>query len=309
MTTTHIAVPAVPAPIPFQAGVSRGKKAGAFTLVELLVAMAVMALLLVLMLQVINGVLISSRTQNQQMEATSSARLALDVMAVDLQRAVTGGSSAILVPDQGSSFTNLLSLMTMRLRPAGVTDASHRFLAVAYATNSANQLFRSYGSVPFTNGNLIGSLPAAATNTPVEPLARGILAIRIVALGDGTNSYAIPSPASANWATNNYNGFAVPGGYLALLTPSPTFVAYGANTNSAFPSGLTNLTRALSVWVATVDDKNYRLLSNAPSLLASAKGALTSPDPTTWRTNIDAAAIPAQTKSAIRILTKTITVQ
>ncbi len=273
---------------------SRRVRGAGFTLIELLVASAVMALLLALMLQVINGVLMASRTQNQQMESTSSARLALDVMGVDLQQAVVGGNATILLPTNPGA--KILALLSTRLRPSSATDAGHRFLAIAYSTNSSNQLFRSYGSVPFTESNLIGNLTNYPTNTPVEPLAGGVLAIQIQALGDGTNSYPITNSTTNNWATNNYNGWSPPAGYTALLTHTPDF-----------GTGLTNRTHSLQVWIASIDNRNYRLLSLA-NKLSTAQNALNSSDPTTWRSNIDAAAIPAQTKSGIRILTKTIPV-
>lgn len=267
-----------------------------FTLVELLVAMAVMALLLVLMLQVTNGVLLSSRTQNQQMESGGAARRALDVMALDCQNAVTAGNSAILAGQAGASY--LLVLPVRRLTPSGVAVANQRFLAVAYATNASNQLLRSYVSIPFTESNPVANLPGY-TFTNNGPLSPGILAFQILALGDGTNSYPLSTAVSPNWATTNYNGLAPAANYFALLTPSSTF----ASTNYA--SGLTNCTRGLQVWIAAVDDKNYRLLSNAGKL-TTAQSALSSTNPTIWRASIDAANIPAQTKSSIRILTKTI---
>jgi type II secretory pathway pseudopilin PulG len=269
----------------------------AFTLVELLVAMAVMAMLLVLMLQVINGVLMSSRTQNQQMESTSNARLALDVLTGDLQNAVIGGNAAILVPDGSSSSSNLITLLTSRLQPSGSSPGNHRFLAVAYSTNSSNQIFRSYGSVDFTQSNLLQNITTYATNTPDTPLAQGILAIQIRALGDGTNSYGVSSSSSSNWATNNYNGWTPPVGYQALITRLPTFA-----------SGMTNRTHSLQVWIASVDSQNYKILTRSGNL-TTALSSLSSPDPTTWRTNVDAAAIPAPAKSGIRILTKTIPIQ
>lgn len=284
-------------PLTHNAGASCNKTDTAFTLVELLVAMAVMALLLVLMLQVTNGVLISSRTQNQQMESGAAARRALDVMAVDIQKAVTAGNSSILVPG-GKRDSNLMVLPTARLRPSGTSAGAHRFLAVAYSTNTSNQIVRSYASVPFSELNPVANLPSYRfTNS--GPLASGILALQILAIGDGTNAYAVTNYPSANWATNSYNGLTPGLGYSALVTPSSTF----ASTNSL--SSLSNCTRALQVWIAAIDEKNYRLLTNS-GRLTTAQSALSSTNPLFWRATVDAASIPAQTKSAIRILSKTI---
>jgi type II secretory pathway pseudopilin PulG len=257
-----------------------------FTVLELLTAMAVLALILVMMVQVVNGVLQSTRTQSQQMESVSTARRAIDVMANDLQNAVVGQNTAILAPDGAGG--NLLAVLTARRGTNGA--ANHRFLVVSYATNTSNQLLRSYGSVDFSATDLL----AAATNTshPVEPLAGGILAIQIRAVTDSTN-FPLTNAASANWATNNYNGITPPSGYKALLTYSP-----------AFSSGFTNRTRGLEIWIAAVDDQNFKVLSDS-SKLSVAQGVLGA-DPAAWRLNIDAAAIPPQAKSGIRILKKSI---
>ena len=240
-----------------------------------------------MLVQVVNGVLQSSRTQSQQMDSVSTARRAIDVLTADLQNAVVGGNAGILVPEAAAS--NVIALLTSRRGPSAVAD--HRFLAVRYSTNADNQLMRAYGSVDFTRTDLLSS--AIAGSNPVEPLAKGILGIQVRALADGTNSYPATEAASANWATTNYNGIAPPAGYKALLTHAATFA-----------SGLTNRTRALEIWIAAVDDQNFSVLSNSGNL-SVVRGAMGA-DPSAWRTSIDDAAIPAQAKAGIRILKKTI---
>jgi prepilin-type N-terminal cleavage/methylation domain-containing protein len=263
------------------------KKSPGFTILELLVSMAVLAIILVMLLQVVNGLLQSTRTQNQQMDSVASARRALDVMAADLQNAVVGDSSAILVPAAAGS--NLFALLAARRGPNG--SASPRFLPVSYFTNSSNQLVRSYGSVDFGQTDFL----AAATNTlttPVEPLAKGILGIQVRAITEATN-FAIPAAASPSWATNNYNGLTVPGNWLAVITRSPVFA-----------SSLTNRTRALEIWIAAVDDQNFQILKDS-SKLAVAQSLLAG-TATNWRSALDNSTIPNQTKSGIRILNKSI---
>ena len=256
-----------------------------FTILELLVAMAVLSLILVMLVQVVNGLLQATRTQNQQMDSVSAARRAIDVIAADLRNAIVGDNAAILAPDGASS--NLFALVTSR-RSAS-TATSPRFLAVSYATNASNQLIRSYGSVDYAQANLL----SITTVAPAEPLAKGVLAIQARAMADGTNVYALTSTATANWATTNYNGLTPPAGFKALLTRSP-----------GFSSALTNRTRAMEIWIAAVDAQNYQLLKssgNLPVVLG-----VIGTDPTTWRSSIDAAAIPSQAKAGIRILNKTI---
>ena len=257
-----------------------------FTILEVLVASAILAVILVIMLQVTHGIMQATLIQNQQMYSVASARRAMDVMAMDIEQGVVGNNAAILA----SSATNLV-LLTSRGGPAG--SAGHRFLAVSYSKNGTD-FFRSYGSVAFTTSAT--DLLAAATNSttiPAEPLAKGILGLSIRALADASNAYDISGAAAANWATNSYNGMTPPAGFQAIITATPSFA-----------SGLTNRTRALEVWIAAVDEQNLKILGDT-STLGAAQAALGS-EPALWRDQIDAASIPAQTKAAIRILKKTI---
>lgn len=268
----------------------RAQSPRAFTIIEVLTASAILAMILVIMLQVINGIMRATVIQNQQMDSVSSARRAMDVMATDIEFSVVGNNAAILAP-ASVGFTTNLALLTSRGGPVG--SSSHRFLAVAYEKNGTD-LFRSYGSLTYnaTTVDLLNSAINTPTK-PIEPLAKGIISLSIRALADGANVYEISDPASANWATNSYNGITPPGNFKAILTTSPSFA-----------SGLTNRTRALEVWMAAVDEQNLRIL-NETSKLTVAQAALGT-DPANWRNQIDAANIPPQTKAAIRILKKTI---
>ena len=268
------------------------RQVAAFTLVELLTATAIMALILVLLLQILNGILDSTRVQNQQMEAVGSARRALDVIASDLRNAVISENSSILIPSAGSS--NSFALLASRRGTNGATG--HRYLAVLYSTNSSSQIIRSYGSSTFSGTNPLADAASNSTNTPVEPLARGILAFQARILADGTNAYPLTNTNSGNWATTNYNGITPPLGWNALITRSPSFAA-----------GLTNRARAMDVWIVSIDDQNGRLLTNNSSWVTSVGTALSgATDVTGWRSAIDAAAIPGRIKSALRVLNKTI---
>jgi len=266
-----------------------GFRKKAFTLLEVLVATAVLGMVLVVVLQITNGILGATLAQRQQTDSVAAARRALDVISVDLQTAVAGNTAAILVPASGES-SNLFALVTSRGGPVG--SSGHRFLAVRYSTNDSSQLIRQYASVNYTVSNLLESA-VRADSTTNHPLASGILQIRIKALADGMNAYPVDSPPSPNWSTNNYNGLAAPSGFKALLGP-----------RASFASGLTNRTRALEVSIAAVDSQNLQILSQIGKL-ATARSALAG-DPANWRTSVDSADIPATSKSGIRILKKTI---
>jgi prepilin-type N-terminal cleavage/methylation domain-containing protein len=260
-----------------------------FTLLEVLVAAAVLGLVMALVLQIVNALLQSTSGASRQMESTAAARRALDTMATDLQKAVVGENAAILVP--AGTGADLFAAVTHRRPPAG---QSARFLAVRYFTNAQNELHRAYAPVADNATDLLGAVTNAATTNP--PLAAGILAVAVRALGDGTNSYPVTDAPAANWADATYNTFAVPGGYKALLTTGPGFSA-----------GLTNRTRALEVWMAAADARTLDLLTNT-SKLATLNSSLDPANPQDWRAAIDAADIPPAAKSAVRVLNRTIPV-
>lgn len=259
-----------------------------FTLLEVLVAAAVLGLVMALVLQIANGVMQATGGQNRQMEATAAARRALDVMAADLQRAVVGENAAILVP--AAAGTNLFAALTHRRPPAGQTG---RFLAVRYYTATNGDLYRAYAPVAYTEANLLAA--AASAGTAPNPLASGLLAVAARALS-GTNSHAVSAAPSAHWSAATYNGTPAPAGFKALVTASPGFAA-----------ALTNRSRALEIWMVSVDGQTAGLLEKIGRREALGNAlAAAADDPGRWRAVIDGADLPAQAKSSIRVLSKTI---
>ena len=273
-----------------------GARKGAFSLIEVLVAAAVLSMLLVLMFQIVNGILQSTNTQNQQMEAVAGARRVLDVLSADLQHAVVGEDTAILVGSTAENPTNL-AFLTTRRGPSRSTG--HRFLAVSYATNGSNQIIRNYDTVDFQKKGLLDATTNVLSNSI---LASGILAFQARAVTDNTN-YGFTNAPEPNWASTNtddsglpsYNGHSGVPGFNVLITGSPNFA-----------SGFTNKTHAIEVWIASVDEKDFSILTNSGKL-ANLQGVF-SGDPAGWREIVDAADIPGKVKSGIRILNKTIPV-
>jgi hypothetical protein len=242
----------------------------------------------VLIFQVIEEVLTATRTQNQGIEAVSSARRLLDVMTIDLQNAVIGGDATMVAPTSGG--TNLFALVSNR-RGAASTNAT-RFLAVSYSLNDSNQVVRSYGSVGFARTNLLSAALTASTNASI-PLASGVLGIQVRAVTDSTN-YPLSAPVSPNWAvTGRYRGNPVPPGYNAIVTRA-----------SGFAARMTNCTRAVEISVAIADEATCGILKSSGSL-GTVTSAL-SGDSSGWRGTVDGLAIPGRLKSAIRIIKKTI---
>lgn len=257
-----------------------------FTLVEVLVAMAVLGLVLVLMLQMVESLMRSTRVQNQQMDSAASARHALDILEADLSHAVIARDSSLLA---SLSSNTTVSLLCRRRGPENASG--HRFLAVAYAANNKGQLLRAYESIPFGETNLLRALEPTDENS--SPVAEGVLSWQVRAVTDGNKAH-IASPASTHWATNRYNGLEVPAGYQAIVAAGP-----------AFASGLTNRTRALEVWVAALDPQGFSVLVEAGAL-TNLQSSLRSTEPEAWRGMIDSMDLPPQVKSAARVLQKTI---
>lgn len=256
----------------------------AFTLLELLVAMAVLAMVLVFMTQAVNGVLQSTRTQNQQMDSAASARKALDIMESDLKAAVIDNTRTILVPETGTS-SNLFTLYADRRGPAG--SSQHRFLAVAYSINAQNELVRAYGSESF-------SAPGAnADIIPAHPLTKGIIAFQLRVHTESGQQFPSTAAASANWATNTFNGANIPPGFKALIFPQ-----------SAFSSGLTNRSRALDLWIVAADEASLEVLRQSGSLAGLSAAIAGEADPAKWREVIDKSSIPPPVKSSVRVLRK-----
>lgn len=271
----------------------RTARAPAFTLIEILVAMAVLALVLVLMLQVVENIMRSTRVQNQQMDSAGSARRALDILEADLRTAVISRDATILTASGGNTtdaVTNpQLSFLSHRRGPEGAAD--HRFLYVAYATNNAGALRRAYQSVSHGETNLLQIFSPAVES--VDAVAEGILQWKVRAVTESGEKWDV-SETSGSWTTDQYNGFSIPAGFQALVAPGPDFA-----------TALTNRTRAIEVWVAAADPQSYELLATqpgGPAFLAELAAA----DPQNWRALIDNADIPSPVKSSARILQKTI---
>jgi len=268
------------------------KKCG-FTILELLVAMAVLAMIMVMMLQVATGILGSTRAQNQQMDSVAAARRILDVMDADVRKAVINDSASILVSQAGPGF----ALLAQR---RGTSATNHRFLAVRYFANASNQLVRAYGTVPFNDPALIQAPVTRTTGAGATEavMADGILGfqIRIAVPGINPTGFVASTDAPApNWATNSYNGATTPSGWNALITGAPSFA-----------NQLTNRAQTLRVWLVAADPQTMDLLRSANAIGAAQTAITNKPHAKDWRTAIDNANIPNQAKSAIRILNKTL---
>lgn len=269
--------------------ISHSQSSRAFSLVELLVATAVLALVLVLTLRVTDGILAATGMQSRQMNSAASARQVADILAADLRHALVAPGAGVLVPS--STNTNFLAMVTGRRGPD--TSTASRHLAVAYAMDSAsNAIVRRYAAVPFDNTNLaaIAAATASVAPPPVN-MAEGILAVRL-RVKTLAGVQPLPPPASVGWASTN----AVPPGWRALVGPS---------SDSAL--AMSERAIALEVWIATVDPQTFTLLQDLPPAKDAAESLFATTPPNEWRSKFDQLpGIPSRVKSSLRILNKTI---
>lgn len=265
----------------------------AFSVLELLVAMAVLSIVLVMVVQIMNGVLASTRTQNAQMDSVAEARRALDVMESDFGGVVVGRTVTVLVPDAIHKPVQL-AFAAARRGPDSAAS-THRFLAVAYATNSSNGLVRSYRSLSSTEPDLLNALAAAAApggTNDASMIGEGILAWQIRAVRS-SDTVPIGALLDSGAATTNYYDLAVPAGWAALVT----------REDAALPEVAP--VRTLEIWMAAIGQDNLQLIDSTgarPAIVSALAG-----NPEGWREALDASpGIPGQIKSAIRVLKKVI---
>lgn len=284
----------------------------AFSLVEIMVAVSVLALLLVLLLQVVNGTLVSSRTANQQMDATGAARRALDVMASDIQNSVVGPIATLL----GSTPPSRLAMLTQGRGP-NTSPSTPRFLAVQYVLSNGNSpvadtLQRSYSAVSWTTTDLLAATTNGSAGT--ANLATGVLALSIQAIlenGDRRDVNVAPGPKQA-WgvkggdpyppSTGNATITRVPNGFTALVPSTPpTPTPLDASTARVL---------AIEITLVAIDEQNYKLLKQTGTLsIARNAFSATGTDlpAARWAQAINTLnGVPRPAQTAMRVLTRTV---
>ncbi|MCX7712628.1 MAG: prepilin-type N-terminal cleavage/methylation domain-containing protein [Chthoniobacterales bacterium] len=265
-----------------------------FSLVEVLTATAVLALILLLMVQITDGILNSTRLQNRQLDSVAAARRALDTITTDFTNGIVTNEVSILLREASPNMP-FLALLTNRPPPRNASQ--HRFLAVQYEYDSQKaKLYRNYKSVSFSDSKLFNEMASSDFNRPDIPLAGGILGFYLeVFTTDESNPIKVPSDAvSDDWATtSDYNGYSVPSGWKALLTPSSSFAKNPGKT-----------TFSIRIWMAATEPQSLDLLEKTGKL-STTLGIFSNHDPRDWRTALDASSLPPAVKSSTRILQRT----
>ena len=208
----------------------------AFSLIELLVAMAVMAMILVGTLQVITNTSKAIKIADSQREAGSASRTALDRFAADFSTAMlTGGATAVYLNDGKNSQIGFLCLS--RTRKTDTSSTSPRAAIIAYAVLPTSETVSgqavTYGGLQRGDGESLYSgakadlasafqdMPSTSNPTNWEPVGNGVVRFHIsFVLDDGTivqapPEYTMISPQSGN-STTFLNGKTLAGTAIAF---------------------------------------------------------------------------------------------
>lgn len=222
-----------PSPVPPENPVILSKKTNqfAFTILELLVSMAVMSVLLVLLLGMVDGATKLWRENENRVDAYREARAALGIMSRDLRNALAGATntnhfllnagafsnlpaSAITQTNTGSAvfFLSALPLNAQQRYPDGSSNKSDvcqvgYFLAfdrTPASTNRSLNLYRYFRSSDTTFTNLLATnLFSGVTVGPAgeELLARNVTRFTARAYSLTANNTLTAFPASNNTNT------------------------------------------------------------------------------------------------------------
>jgi prepilin-type N-terminal cleavage/methylation domain-containing protein len=130
------------------------KRRQGFTLVELMAATAVFALILILFSQTTGFVALAVVGSQNQMDATGADQTALDALANDLASAVTQHGMTVYL-SQDSQNNAQIAFLTQCRGPSGTSSSDFRLMAVAYLLRG-NQLIRQVTPVLWSDTNLQG---------------------------------------------------------------------------------------------------------------------------------------------------------
>ena len=123
-----------------------------FTLVELLVATAILAMMVGLMFSMLSGSMLAFESGNKRIEAAQIARVGLNIIANDLRRTIA--DQQISYTSNGTQITNTIPFLavntptdTIDLRGEAVNAEGSQQLFGVLATGKTNQPFEEFGYI------------------------------------------------------------------------------------------------------------------------------------------------------------------
>jgi prepilin-type N-terminal cleavage/methylation domain-containing protein len=274
---------------------ARCRMARGFTLVEVMVAMAVLSLIIVMLSQIFSTTVLATSYSQRRMEATRQARAVLDTMRQDLANLVVeNGAATVFAKADGQN--SKLVFVTYRRGPLGATEP--RFMSISYSLDGTQmQVTRSYSLIPWNTVDLMTN--ALSPATPVsQVVAEGALRFEVVVLLDNGN--VVPLTAAGPWIDTTWPGITDMQGFSELHMA-------GTIADPANPK-----VRALTVAVASVDEKSLRLpnAGNIATVLISPTAGQTPFE--AWFGVIDQgglSACPRPAVAALRVLQRTFPLQ
>lgn len=259
-----------------------------FTILEVLVATVVLALMLAAVLQITGQTTSVARLAGSKISAEQSVRSALDAVERDLRAAVITPRATLLLGSAGNS----LAFLTCGRGP---NTTPTRFLGVCYRWNADGRLVRGYAAVDEVTSNLLAAAESASTSTDQPVVAENIIQVAIVALLDDGTRKPLDSPAAGTWnasGTVPYGEWTVPTGWTALVPALATMPVSGPRVS------------AVQVAMVGTDPKGTNLLSSAQrALFTTPSGG----DPASeWEAVAQSASLPGPVRSSLSIQSKMI---
>lgn len=281
----------------------------AFTVVEMLVAMAVLVLLVALVSQLFSSADQTSTISRKRVDADSAARTALGIIANDFARMVRRADvDVIFAKADGNDKTFFYSESPGYLPPDQAAERSTSSL-VGYRIGSSFQLerlgkaltwagsnlgfLRMSGATPAPSTTLAGAWPAAigafpdynGTDDDYQTISKEVFRLEFC-LMDQYGKYFLPDATWKPWADDNNNGIANIHEVRAIVVAIAVL-----DTNSRkLVSDMSKLAEALP------DPTDADLQATPPKLMAAAwKEKLDAPDFATQ------AGIPVPAAGAVRV--------
>lgn len=209
----------------------RLRRRGAFTLIEILVATAVLALLLVLTLQILSNTNAAIRTADIQMDAATQARAALDRLESDFNNALLSHGSTALFLAAGNNRPPAIGFLSRsRAREADSGAPSWRSdlrgTVIAYRMNDS-LMARGTGRMTFNE-------EAIAEHASGNP---GVLFQNLAESLEGNGSFLIWSALGAG-VVRFHVSFQLDNGEIVQTPPSYTSVNPLTGNTQTFLNGL-----------------------------------------------------------------------
>lgn len=258
----------------------------AFTLVELLVAMAVLSVLAVFLSLLLGGVSRAWTSGEQQVESFQNGRAILDLMTREVaQAAISPRLQLIQNPVLPSGAGQRANSDSLFWQAPLSTTASGSLSEIGYFLNDAYELKRFF--VPPTSPDYaIYSNPPTATAAPwlttpfpsitefdavTSTISRGVLAVWIRCIG--VNGVAVPwfnirSPEAPSGSRIRYNSAGRFQPAIAAQTPPPGSSSWPYTASTTVQAH--RLPKGIEITVVTLDRRTLQRNPAIPSIPASA---------------------------------------